>query len=147
MKSPEPTNNRGGEFQPVQGPIRYVLLVVAWVSLVLGLIGLVTPVLPTVPFILVASWAGMRSSRRVHDYLESHRVFGPILRDWREHGAVARRTKLVATLSMAAGAAFLWWKASVWWVPAIVSAVMGTVTVWLWLRPDPPSKTAREASR
>jgi uncharacterized membrane protein YbaN (DUF454 family) len=117
------------------------------VSLVLGLIGLVTPVLPTVPFIILASWAGMRSSRRVHDYLESHRVFGPILRDWREYGAVGRRTKLVATLSMAAGAAFLWWKASAWWLPAIVSAVMGTVTVWLWLRPEPPPTASGEASR
>ena len=125
-------------YEPVQGPLRYVLLVVAWVSLALGLIGLVTPVLPTVPFIILASWAGMRSSRRVHDYLESHRVFGPILRDWREHGAVRRRTKAVATASMVAGAAVLWWMSPRPLIPAIVSAVMASVAIWLWLRPEPP---------
>lgn len=126
------------EYEPVQGPLRYVLLVVAWVSLVLGLIGLVTPVLPTVPFIILASWAGMRSSRRVHDYLESHRVFGPILRDWREHGAVRRRTKVVATASMLGGSAVLWWMSAEPLVPSIASGVMAAVAIWLWLRPEPP---------
>lgn len=126
-------------FDPVEGPLRYVLAVVAWVSLALGLIGVVTPVLPTVPFIILASWAGMRSSRRVHDYLESHRVFGPILRDWREHGAIQRRTKVVASLSMAAGAVVLWWLSPAPpWVPALVTAVMAAVAVWIWMRPEPP---------
>ena len=134
----EPAKQHGTEYQPVQGPLRYVLLVVAWASLILGLIGLVTPVLPTVPFIILASWAGMRSSRRVHDYLESHRVFGPILRDWREHGAVRRRTKAVATLSMVIGAAVLWWMSPTPWIAASVSALMACVAIWLWLRPEPP---------
>jgi uncharacterized membrane protein YbaN (DUF454 family) len=131
-------DDRGARFQPVQGPLRYVLLVVAWVSLALGLIGLVTPMLPTVPFIILASWAGMRSSQRVHDYLESHRIFGPILRDWREHGAVRRRTKAVATLSMVIGAAVLWWMSPTPWIAASVSALMACVAIWLWLRPEPP---------
>ena len=61
-------DDRAGQFRPVQGPLRYLLLVVAWLSLALGLIGLVTPVLPTVPFVILASWAGMRSSRRVHSH-------------------------------------------------------------------------------
>ncbi len=111
---------------------------VAWVSLALGLIGLVTPVLPTVPFIILASWAGMRSSHRVHHYLESHRVFGPVLREWREHGAVGRRAKVLATLSMAAGAAVLWWMSPKPLVPVIVSTLMACVAIWLWLRPEPP---------
>lgn len=119
--------------------MRYVLAIVAWVSLALGLVGLVTPVLPTVPFIILASWAGMRSSRHVHDYLESHRVFGPILRNWREHGAIQRRAKVVATLSMATGAVVLWWLSPAPpWVAAIVCAVMAGVAIWIWMRPEPP---------
>ena len=135
----DPAKGGDATYEPVQGPLRYVLLVVAWMSLVLGLIGLVTPVLPTVPFIILASWAGMRSSRRVHDYLESHRVFGPILRDWREHGAVRRRTKAVATLSMAIGACVIWWMSPGGpLVPATVSTLMACIAIWLWLRPEPP---------
>lgn len=134
----EPAKTRNAEYAPVDGPLRYVLMVVAWVSLILGLVGLVTPVLPTVPFILLASWAGMRSSRHVHHYLESHRSFGPILRDWRQYGAVRRRTKGVATLSMIVGGALLWWISSEPLVPAAVSSVMAVVAIWLWLRPEPP---------
>ena len=135
---PQPHRPHTG-FDPVEGPWRYVLLVVAWVSLALGLIGVVMPVLPTVPFIILASWAGMRSSRRVHDYLESHRIFGPILRNWREHGAIQRRAKIVATASMAGGATVLWWLSPAPpWVAATVTAVMAAVTVWIWMRPEPP---------
>lgn len=134
----KPTKDGHAAYEPVQGPLRYVLLVVAWVSLVLGLIGLVTPVLPTVPFILLASWAGMRSSHHVHRYLESHRVFGPILRDWREYGAVRRRTKAVATLSMVLGAGVLWWVSRGPLMPTIVGTLMACVAIWLWLRPEPP---------
>ena len=131
-------DDRAGQFRPVQGPLRYLLLVVAWLSLALGLIGLVTPVLPTVPFVILASWAGMRSSRRVHDYLESHRVFGPVIRDWREHGAVKRKAKVIATVSMVGGAALLWWMSPARLVPAVVSACMAAIAIWLWLRPEPP---------
>lgn len=124
-----------------RGPLRWVLLAVAWGSLVLGIVGLFLPVLPTVPFIILASWAGMRSSRRVHGYLESHRVFGPILRDWRRYGAVSRNAKWTATLSMTAGAGFLWWAAPSPWIAAAVTAVMATVAIWLWLRPEPASES------
>jgi uncharacterized protein len=136
--SPNSPDEGRAAYEPVQGPLRYVLLVVAWISLALGLIGVVTPVLPTVPFIILASWAGMRSSRRVHQYLESHRLFGPILRDWRQHGAVRRRTKVAATMSMAIGAAVLWWVSPQPWVAAGVSAVMAGIGLWLWMRPEPP---------
>lgn len=121
-----------------RGPWRWVLVAIAWTSLALGVIGMFLPVLPTVPFILLASWAGMRSSRRVHRYLETHRLFGPILCQWRTYRAVHRRAKCAATLSMAAGAAILWWTSPSVWVNAVACAVMATVAVWLWLRPEPP---------
>ena len=84
-----PSRAADTDVEQARGPWRWVLLVIAWGSLGLGIAGVFLPVLPTVPFIILASWAGMRSSRRLHRYLESHRVFGPILRDWRRNRGTA----------------------------------------------------------
>jgi uncharacterized membrane protein YbaN (DUF454 family) len=58
---------------------RWAFLALAWVSFALGVVGLVLPVVPTTPFMLVALWAFSRSSRRFHDWLYHHRIFGPPL--------------------------------------------------------------------
>lgn len=137
-ESEVPSRAADTDVEQARGPWRWVLLVIAWGSLGLGIAGVFLPVLPTVPFIILASWAGMRSSRRLHRYLESHRVFGPILRDWRRNRAVGRRAKWAATLSMSTGAAFLWWTAPSPWIAAAACAVMASVGIWLWLRPEPP---------
>lgn len=137
MAQPSAPPPADADVEQARGAWRWVLLTVAWVSLGLGIAGVFLPVLPTVPFIILASWAGMRSSRRVHRFLELHRVFGPILRDWRAHRAVSRRAKWAATLSMSGGAAFLWWGAPSPWIAAGAVAVMASVGIWLWLRPEP----------
>lgn len=76
------------------------------VALVLGGIGIVLPLLPTTPFIILAAFAFSKSSPRLHAYLLNHRVFGPMIVDWRENGGIAPRYKVVATLMMASVLAF-----------------------------------------
>ena len=71
-------------------------------SLLLGVIGVVLPVLPTTCFVLFAAFAYSKSSPRMARYLETHRVFGPIIADWRAHGAIAPRFKAMAVATMAA---------------------------------------------
>lgn len=78
-------------------------------ALALGLVGVVLPVLPTTPFVILAAFCFAKSLPRVARWLEEHRVFGPMIADWREHGAIAPRYKAIALIMMAA--AFL---ASVW---------------------------------
>lgn len=125
---------------------RALLLVLAWVCLVIGFIGLVVPGIPGAVFIIVSAWAAMHGSPRLHTWLLAHRLFGPVIRDWRATGAVSRRAKWLASWSMAlcAGSLFL--------VPlgtlprAIGIGCMAAVTLWLWRRPEPPAKTA-EPSR
>ena len=83
-------------------PRRAVWFAVGFAALALAALGAVLPLLPTTPFLLVAAYAFARSSRRWHAWLVSHRVFGPIIRDWREHRAIDRRAKIVGVASMAA---------------------------------------------
>lgn len=119
------------------GPLRLLLLTVAWCSLALGAIGVLVPGLPTVPFVLLAAWAALRSSAGLNRRLESHERFGPMLRDWRRDRAVSRRAKRGAVISMAACSAMLFAFAEAPWVPLVASATMLVVGVWLWHRPEP----------
>jgi len=68
----------------------------------LALAGVVLPLVPTTPFLLLAAWAFARSSPRLHAWLMAHPHFGPLIRNWREHGSIDRRTKLFALIAMLA---------------------------------------------
>lgn len=124
----------------MNAPIRFrwAWWLLAWTSLGLGLLGVVLPGLPTVPFILVAAWAAMRGSPRLHAWLLAHPRFGPMIRNWQEHGAVTRRSKVLAIATMAICAVILFLVSPMRWVAMGATGIMAIVAAWLWLRPEPP---------
>ena len=81
--------------------VRLFCLSAGFTALGLGVVGIVVPVLPTTPFVLLAAACFARSSARFHDYLLGHRVAGPILHDWQTHRAMPRRAKRAGFLLMA----------------------------------------------
>jgi uncharacterized membrane protein YbaN (DUF454 family) len=121
------------------GTRRLLWLVLAYVALALGVIGIFVPGLPTTPFVLLAAFAAARGSRRLHGKLLAHRVFGPMIRDWQASGSVARRAKWAATITMALCAVLMFVTAPKFWMAATGTAIMAAVAVWLWLRPEPAS--------
>ena len=118
--------------------VRWTLQVLALASLILGIIGVFVPGLPTTVFILIAGWAAMRSSPRMHAWLWQHRLFGPMLRNWEAGGFVSRRAKRSATIMMALCAVVLWLAGTPIWVRWVACSCMAAVLVWLWVRPEPP---------
>lgn len=71
-------------------------------ALILGVIGVVLPILPTTPFVILAAFCFAKGSPRIARYLETHAFFGPIIADWRSNGAIAPKYKAMAITMMAA---------------------------------------------
>lgn len=118
------------------GVARLLWRLLALLSLALGAVGVVLPVLPTVPFLLLAAWAAGKGWPALEAWLLNHAHFGPHIRRWRERGAVPRRAKWLASLMMLASATLLALTALPLAVKIAVPALMATVAIWLWRRPE-----------
>ncbi len=107
-------------------------------ALLLGLLGIALPGLPTVPFLLLAAFGFARSSQRAHDWLVTHRRLGPPIHDWRENGAIRRRMKWYATASVAAAFAISVALGMPVWALAVQAAILACVSIFIWTRPEGP---------
>ena len=122
-----------------RGPlVRALLYAFAVLCLVLGLIGVVVPGMPTTVFILLAAWAAARSSPQLHAWLLGHRIFGPLLHNWAHGRTVSRRAKWSATITMALCAVIVSYTAHRAWTAVLAIGCMAVVLAWLWSRPLPP---------
>jgi uncharacterized membrane protein YbaN (DUF454 family) len=87
---------------------RAIFLGLGWLFVGLGVVGAALPVLPTTPFLILAAACFARSSPRLEARLLADPRFGPLLRDWRERGAIPRPAKVLAFAGMAAGYGLFW---------------------------------------
>ena len=78
------------------GAIRLWLLGVGHLSVGLAVLGAFLPLLPTTPFLLLAAACYVRASARFYNWLLNTETFGPMIRNWREHRAMAPRHKALA---------------------------------------------------
>jgi uncharacterized membrane protein YbaN (DUF454 family) len=115
---------------------RLLFGLLAYVSLGIGLIAIVVPGLPTTEFILLAAWAATRSSPRLSAWLENHRLFGPILNNWRNGKIITRRAKVSATLSMLLCAGLMLAILEHSWPIYLAITGMSLGNLWIWSRPE-----------
>lgn len=119
------------------GPVRLLYLFLGWLFFGLGMLGVVLPVLPTTPFLLLTLWAFSRSSTRLHQWLYRHRIFGPALQRWHQHRIIPLHAKLLIVLTMSGSLIYL-----VGFSPIpervtwLVALVMLAVASWLLTRPS-----------
>ncbi len=99
-----PTPGRPASRLPFAGarPVRAAFLVLGTVFLCLAALGIVVPVLPTTPFVLLAAACYLRASTRAHDRLVRSRTFGPTIVAWQEHRAIPPRAKALAIVMVTA---------------------------------------------
>lgn len=122
--------------------MRWLYLTLTWLFIGLAILGVWLPILPTTPFLLLATACAAKSSPRIHARLLADRIFGPILRDWQREGAVSRRSQLAASLSMAVGYAVVWWRVPSPGLRFVVALTLLAVALYLWSRPQPSSPAA-----
>lgn len=77
-----------------------LLISLGSISLTLGVIGIVLPLLPTTPFLLLAAFCYLRSSPRLYQWLTNHRIFGPYITNYVRYRAVSGKTKLIALVTL-----------------------------------------------
>jgi len=82
--------------------LKYLWLSLGFLALGLALLGVLLPILPTVPFLLLAAFFFAKSSKRLHSWLLNHPSFGTMIREWNEKGAINKKAKVMATLSISA---------------------------------------------
>ncbi len=116
---------------------RSAFLALGWASVGLGVLGVIFPVFPTTPFLLVALWAFTRSSPELAERIRSNRRLGPTIRDWEEFGVIPAKAKLLAMAMLAGSFAYLWLgTAAPVWLAAAVAIILAAVAAYILTRPS-----------
>ena len=108
------------------------------VSLILGVIGIFLPVLPTVPFILLAGFCFAQSSERLHTWLINHKMFGRIIRDFEAGNGIPRRVKVRAISLLWLSLIFSMWIVARPFAYFLLPLIGSGTTLYLWRLPEPP---------
>ncbi|MCI4643394.1 MAG: YbaN family protein [Hyphomonadaceae bacterium] len=137
--------------EPPAPPPRPVLFRGLWIAfglvcVGLAIVGVALPLVPTTPFLLLAAFAFARSSPRLHAWLIGHKRFGPLIQNWRDHGAISPRTKALSVAMMSVMPPLsLAFSAPVWTVVLQAVILAGSATFIL-TRPNGPKPLAVEES-
>ena len=116
--------------------MKYLWAFLGLICLGLAMIGVFLPLLPTVPFLLLAAFLFARSSERLHNWLLSHPTLGPPIEDWQSRGAVNPRAKRLATISIALVFLFSIVLGLRLLILAIQAIVLTAVLIFIWTRPN-----------
>jgi uncharacterized protein len=125
-------------------PLRLFYLAFGWLCVGLGVIGIIIPILPTTPFLLIAVWAFSRSSPELAAKLRNHPRVGVYIRDWQDHGVIPKTAKALAiTMMSAAGVYFAGFSALPGWAALGICVVMLIAGIYILTRPSsaPPSES------
>ncbi|SMR71210.1 hypothetical protein SAMN04488030_0837 [Aliiroseovarius halocynthiae] len=115
---------------------KFFYIILGWAAVGLGLLGVILPVLPTTPFLLVAAFAFGKGSPRARAWLIDHAHFGPSIRDWEERGAISRRAKTLAVSMMTLVFVISLLMGVAWWILVLQGTLMGAGAAFVLTRPD-----------
>lgn len=111
------------------------MFALAWLCVGLGIVGILTPVMPGTVFLILAAWLFTRSSPRFERWLLTHPRLGPSVVAWRASGAVPRWAQFTAAGSMAGSFVLLVFLGLSLPVLAVIATVFVAVSAYLLTRP------------
>ncbi len=118
--------------------MQYGLLAMGWLAVFLGVLGIVLPVLPTTPFILLAAACFAKSSPKFYQWLLNHKYFSQMIIDYQKYRGVSRKVKIRAiscmwfTMSLSA---FIMAKP---WLTLCLLCSASLLSLYMWRMPEPP---------
>lgn len=116
---------------------RLIYLGVGWVSVGMAIAGVILPILPTTPMLLIAVWAFSRSSPELAERIRDHRVFGPPIRDWQDNGVISLKAKALALGVMTLMDFWLWvYSGLPIWLLVAVTGIMAGAAIYVASRPS-----------
>jgi hypothetical protein len=118
---------------------RFVFQVLGCVFVGLAVLGIVLPVLPTTPFVLLAAVCFARGSERAYQWLLDNRVFGPLIREWRRSRSLPLRVKVrsIALLLLMIGGTIVFFVDALW-MRILLALIAAGVTTFLVRIPTTP---------
>jgi uncharacterized membrane protein YbaN (DUF454 family) len=108
------------------------------IALLLGLIGIPLPLLPTTPFLLLAAFCFSQSSEKLHNWLMTHPKLSPPIKNWQRHGAISYKAKFMAAISMGAALLISYLLDVPLYIILLQIVVLICVCAFLFSRPSPP---------
>lgn len=116
--------------------MKHMLLnIIGWLSVILGAAGVVLPLLPATPFILLAAWCFARSSPRFHHWLVYRSWFGGMIRQWQQHRClpVKARNRIIVLTLMTFMVSL--WLIELVWLRIVLLVVLSLLLLFLWRLP------------
>lgn len=116
---------------------RYFYLCSGFVALAFGIAGVLLPLVPGTPFLILAAFCFSKSSQKFHDWLVNHKYLGPPIRSWNQTGAIRPPIKWATTFAILLSAGFFLSRESVPTAGKIIYAVLLCIGLgFLWTRPS-----------
>ncbi|ANI28344.1 hypothetical protein PL78_00615 [Yersinia entomophaga] len=110
---------------------RWLLIILGWTAVVLATLGVVLPLLPTTPFLLLAAWCFARSSPRFHQWLLYRSWFGSYIRNWQQHRALPPGAKWKAVLVTLITFSISLWLVKIWWVRMLLAIMLIVLLIFM----------------
>lgn len=106
-----------------------------FLSLGMAYVGVVVPGIPFSVFLVFAAYCFTKSSKRMHDWIYNHKVFGPFLSNWQEKRIFPTKLKYVMVLTMMSSLAIMWYTVQNLTLIIATGVVMAAVAGWAWRYP------------
>lgn len=117
--------------------MKYFYLTFGWLFFITGVVGAFLPILPTTIFMILALWCFSKSSEKFHQWLYTHKTFGPPLQQWQQHKIIPAKAKLLAVVMIGFSMSYLYFYPVVRLeLTAIIELIMLIVIIYILSKPS-----------
>jgi len=115
---------------------RLVFLLGGHLSVVLGIIGAILPVVPSTPFMILAAYCYSKSSPRLHQKILNLPHIGSHVRDWEDHGLISVKAKILSIVLLSVMIGFSIYVLKVTWLKIMLAIIALAISTFIFSRPS-----------